>query len=127
LGELAEPPRTKFQYFTTKKNLYQSFFSFSVCSFAQLSLFVHNKKNLQQKILALEHQWVDVALKQNATSFAGMMSDDYVRMNTDGTVGVKKPWVEGIRTGATRYDWVNLFDTNVKLHGNTAIVTGMFT
>jgi ketosteroid isomerase-like protein len=100
--------------------LFLPFFMFTIITHAQKSTF-------DRKIVELEHRWVDVALKGDADAFAAMMSDDYVRMNPDGTVGYKKPWVDAVRSRSTKYHSVNLYDMQVKQHGNTAVVTGKFT
>lgn len=39
----------------------------------------------------------------------------------------KASWVEGVRSGAYKYESVEIRNLNVRLHGSTAVVTGEYT
>ena len=99
-------------------------------SFILLLLFAF-KSNAQQsdseKIVELEHKWVQVALDGDAEGFSAMMADDYVALHPDGKIVRKKPWADAIKAKKTKYEFVHITDIKVYLYNeNTAIVTGRF-
>ena len=78
------------------------------------------------KIIELEHKWVQVAIDQDADAFASMMLDDYKGLYSSGRFGSKEPWVKALRKTNTIYNHVRIYDLNVYIYENTAIVTGKY-
>ena len=81
----------------------------------------------EREVLAAEHEWVRVTLKGDADAFASFLADDYVELNSSGRFIDKATWTNGIRTGGTRYETVELLDLHVRFpRPDIAVVTGAF-
>ena len=82
----------------------------------------------EREVIDAEHEWVRVTLKGDADAFASFLADDYVELNSSGRFVDKATWTNGIRTGGTRYDTVELHDLHVRFpRSDVAVVTGAFT
>jgi len=74
----------------------------------------------------LEHKWIQVAIDGDADAFESMVADNYVGLYPNGALGRKQNWVNNIRSGRNKYEYVKLSNLKVYLNGNTAVVTGKY-
>lgn len=88
--------------------------------------YVHSQNSDSLEILDLEQKWVQVALDGDADSFALMMADDYKGLYSSGQFGSKEPWVDAIRSGKNKYNYVKISGLKVYVYQKTAIVTGKY-
>ena len=82
----------------------------------------------EREVLAAEHEWVRVALVGDADAFASFLADPYVELNPDGSFVDKTTWTEGIRSGRSHYESVDLRNLRVRFPTpDVAVVTGAYT
>ena len=77
-----------------------------------------------EEVLALEHARNDAIQKGDAAALAAMTSDDYTFITIRGELRTKPEIVKGFATGSFHYDWRQISDLNVRIYGDTAVVTG---
>jgi len=86
-------------------------------------------------ILAAENAWAQSAVNNDATTFAGLMSDDYTiielvpatsHRGAHWTTAGKAGWVADVRSKRETYAYVHLRNLQVFLDGNIATVTGEY-
>lgn len=80
-----------------------------------------------QRVIAMEHRWIDATIKGDADAFATFMADEYVAVVANGRIRDKATWVEGVRSSSMKYESVDLRNLKVRLYGETAVVTGEYT
>jgi ketosteroid isomerase-like protein len=76
------------------------------------------------KILAMEHVWVQAYMSKDPKALERILDDAFVNVDSDGKLQTKADVLAEVRTST-----VLQFLTEsmaVHLHGNTAIVTGIF-
>ena len=53
------------------------------------------------------------------------LADEYMRITPDGRVFAKAEALDGVRTGKTRYQSVELSEIKIRVYGRTAVATGI--
>ena len=94
--------------------------SSGVCSFSSYS------PEESSKLIALENAWNQAQLHHDARSLDGLVGDDFVYTDTDGTVMNKAQFLADIAD--TGYHPTLMANEDVKVYSypNTAIVTGTY-
>jgi ketosteroid isomerase-like protein len=59
----------------------------------------------------------------DADTIGNYMADDWTIIGTDGSVGDKATFLELVRSGALTHDVMESHDLNVRVYGDTAVVT----
>jgi ketosteroid isomerase-like protein len=81
--------------------------------------------NVEQHLKAMENEWAKASLKSDGAAVATMLSPDFVNINSDGTVLDRAATVA--RTNKSKMEVSELSEVAVNTHGDTAIVTGVWT
>ena len=78
----------------------------------------------EKEIRALEEERNRAILKGDAAALERMTSDDYTFITLRGELRTKAEIVKGFKSGSFRYEARTISDLNVRVYGDTAIVTG---
>ena len=81
----------------------------------------------EQEIKALEDERNRAILNGDAATLERMTSEDYTFITLRGELRTKSEIVKGFQSGSFKYDSRTISDLNVRVYGNTAIVTGRAT
>jgi ketosteroid isomerase-like protein len=77
----------------------------------------------EEELVALAREW-DVAMVGNDAEAIGLyMADDWTIIGSDGSVGDKATFLGLVRSGALSHDVMESEDLNVRVYGDTAVVT----
>ena len=82
----------------------------------------------EQELRATLEEFRQIDLKGGAEAVAfaeKYLADDYMRIAPDGRVFTKAEALDGIRTGKTRYQSVELSEIKTRVYGRTAVATGI--
>ena len=71
----------------------------------------------------LEDKWRDAILKNDAAMLEGLLSDDYIGINSTGTLQTKDQTLQSIRSGQWHITAFDVSDRKVRFYGRTALVT----
>lgn len=87
---------------------------------AAVAVAADDKQALEQ----IERDWAKAGLAGDAAALDKMLAADYVFTDSDAKMLTKKQMVDGIKSGATKYETFTVDDVKVYLHGDAAVVTG---
>ena len=76
------------------------------------------------EILKLEEERNQAIVHGDAAALERMTDDDYSFITLRGELRTKKEIVQGFKSGSFHYESREISDLNVRLFGNTAVVTG---
>lgn len=77
-------------------------------------------------LLYLENDWNDARIRKDIAWFERILTDDVTAASaTTGTFQTKREYLEAIRADKSVLDTIELLEPNVRVDGNTAIVTGI--
>jgi ketosteroid isomerase-like protein len=79
----------------------------------------------RHEIDQLEEDWREAVLKPNTTAMEALLADDYVAITASGMLQSKDQAIASLRSGATRFTSLDLFDRKVRFYGTTAVVTSI--
>jgi ketosteroid isomerase-like protein len=77
----------------------------------------------RHEIDQLEETWRKAAIHGNATTMDTLLADDYIAITANGILQSKEETLANIRTGALRFNSIELSDRKVRFYGTTALVT----
>ena len=80
---------------------------------------------VDKTLMDLEHQWVKAALASNGEALAPLLAADFVSVQSDGTMESKSEYVA--KTTKSKWQVSEVSDMKVRVHGNSAVVTGVWT
>lgn len=78
------------------------------------------------KILALENKWNLAYQKRDVAAMSSILADDFIITVEDGNTYSKSGYIAHAGDTRTKVEVSELLDMKVRLHGNTAIVTGQY-
>jgi uncharacterized protein (TIGR02246 family) len=81
----------------------------------------------EQQIRALEDERNQAILNGDAAALERMTSDDYTFITLRGELRTKSEIVKGFKSGSFKYESRTITDLNIRVYGDTAIVTGQAT
>lgn len=81
----------------------------------------------KQAIIRLECEWGRAYLSGDVNTLRRIENDEYVWVDEDGTVMGKAEEIDAIASGKVRFTTMHDGGMQVRLHGNTAVVTGRST
>jgi ketosteroid isomerase-like protein len=82
-------------------------------------------QSVDQTLMDLERQWVKAALASKGEALAPLLATDFVSIQSDGTLQTKAQYVANTNKGKWQVSEVS--DMKVQVHGNSAVVTGVWT
>lgn len=80
----------------------------------------------QAKIRALEAKIMEAYKQRQVDAFATLLDDDFVITFEDGSTYGKTGYLSFTASNSLHVEVSEMSDTKVRLHGNTAIVTGTY-
>ncbi len=78
------------------------------------------------KVLALEAKWNDAYKASNITAMDALLADDFIITVEDGNTFSKAGYIAHVNDPDTRVEVSEMTDLKVRMHGNTAVVTGAY-
>ena len=78
------------------------------------------------KILDLEKQWNDIYKRGDVVTMDALLADDYIITVEDGTTFSKPGYLAHNGNSTVQVEISKMSDLNVRMHGNTAVVTGSY-
>jgi len=81
----------------------------------------------KEQIRALEAARNEAIVHGDAATLERMTSDDYTFITLRGELRTKAEVVKGFATGAFKYESRDISDLNIRVYGDTAVVTGRST
>ena len=77
-------------------------------------------------IRALEGRWDTANLKGDAAALGTVFADNFISTDSDGRVRTKTEIVDAVKAKNIKYDYAKTEDVKVILHGDAAVVTGVW-
>jgi len=81
---------------------------------------------LEQQLLATEREWDDAVVKRDAKALDRLLADDFRLIWIDGSVSNKAELIAGVTNRKAAIDPFSTEDVEVRIYGDTAILTGRF-
>jgi ketosteroid isomerase-like protein len=78
------------------------------------------------KILALEKKWNDVYKRSDIAAMDALLADDFIITVEDGSTFSKPGYIAHNGDSAVHVTTSEMSDLQVRMHGNTAVVTGAY-
>jgi ketosteroid isomerase-like protein len=78
------------------------------------------------KIRALEAKVLDAYKERQVDAFAALLDDDFVITFEDGSTYSKTGYLSYTANSSLQVELSEMSDTKVRLHGNTAVITGSY-
>ncbi len=82
---------------------------------------------VETELKKLEREWFDAVVKGDAETLNRILADDFSALNADGTFINKSRIAEFSPAGMVKLDEIKTDEFNLRLYGNTAVVTGRAT
>ena len=83
------------------------------------------QSSVEQALMDLERQWVKASLASNGEALAPLLASNIVVLGSDGTMQTKAAYVAMTNKGKWQVNEIS--DMKVQVHGDTAVVTGLWT
>jgi len=81
----------------------------------------------EQQIKSLEEERNRAIVRGDASVLERMTADDYTFITLRGELRTKSDIVKGFQSGSFRYQSRQISDLNIRVYGNSAVVTGRST
>jgi ketosteroid isomerase-like protein len=81
--------------------------------------------NVEQNLKDLENRWVKASQASDGSALDPILADDFINIDSDGSVHNKSETME--RTSKAKFEMSELSDVKVSPHGDSAVVTGIWT
>jgi len=80
---------------------------------------------VEQHLKEMEDKWVKASLASDGDALIPLLSEDFININSDGSVLNKRETME--RMKRSKMEISELSDVQVTAHGDSAVVTGVWT
>ncbi len=84
-------------------------------------------ENVQQAVTKLENERVQALLRNDTAFIERVYADDYVVTGANGVVRTRAQVVADLKSGVQKSESITNDDVKVRVHGDTAVVTGRTT
>ena len=82
---------------------------------------------MEDELLKLEDEFARAVASNDADALDKVLADDWIIVDPDGGIIGKVRFLGVIRSGALSHESMKSTDLEVRLYGNTAVVTGLTT
>ena len=96
-------------------------------SYLLLAQTTKTELSVKEQIKSLEEERNRAILRGDAATLDRMTSDDYTFITLRGELRTKAEIVKGFQSGAFKYESRTISELNIRVYGDTAIVTGRST
>jgi ketosteroid isomerase-like protein len=76
--------------------------------------------------LITAERWATVVGQADIAELIKLLHTDYVHVHATALVESKAKFIEALQTGARKYDPIKIEDSNVRVFGDSAVVSGKF-
>ena len=90
------------------------------------SLGGQQKSQDAEKILALEKKWAEAYKHRDISILSSLLAEDFVITVEDGTSYGKEGYISHSADTSVKVETAELSGLKVRMHGNTAVVTGAY-
>jgi uncharacterized protein (TIGR02246 family) len=80
-----------------------------------------------KELLRLEDVWGTAEAAKDGETVGRLLTEDFVMVGPDGSMTAKAKYIEYIRTNKDEYISAGDTDRKVRVYGNAAVVTGLWT
>src|SRR5262245_48420863 len=80
--------------------------------------------DVEAELKKLEREWYEAVTKKDAATLERIFADDFVALGSGGKFITKADMIELFTGGGIKLDEIKTEEFNVRLYGNTAVVTG---
>jgi uncharacterized protein (TIGR02246 family) len=77
---------------------------------------------VEQQIKTLQAELKQATLKSDTSFFEKYFADDYVAIHGNGSVSTKAEEIENFKSGATKYESIEVREAKIRTYGDTAVV-----
>ena len=95
-------------------------------TFCALATAQDDLQALEFKILRLESQWNTAYKRSNVSAMNSLLADDFIITEEDGSTFSKPGYIAHNGNDSVHVEISDMSDLKVRLHGNTAVVTGTY-
>lgn len=81
--------------------------------------------NVEERIKSLQEKSRKAVLKGDASFLEKYLADDYVGIDGKGAIVTKAQAIQDLKSGAVKYESIDVHDTKIRTYGNTAIVNSL--
>ena len=82
---------------------------------------------MQAELLRFEQEFTQAVATNDAAAIARFVADDWVIVDADGRVIDRSRFISAIESGALTHESMASTEVEVRVHGDTAVVTGITT
>jgi ketosteroid isomerase-like protein len=80
----------------------------------------------KSEVLITAERWATVVAQADIAGLNKLLHTDYVHVHATALVESKAKFIEALQTGARKYDPIKIEDSNVRVFGDSAVVSGKF-
>ena len=80
----------------------------------------------EEKIQSLEKKWAESYKQREISILSSLLAEDFIITVEDGSTFGKEGYISHSADSSVRVELAELSDLRVRVHGNTAIVTGAY-
>ena len=85
-----------------------------------------SKRDSASQVLAVEKQWNEVYKRGDIAMMNSLLTDDFIITVEDGNTYSKPGYIAHSGNSSVRVEVSDMSDLQVRMHGNTAVVTGAY-
>jgi ketosteroid isomerase-like protein len=85
------------------------------------------RRLVQEELLTFEQAFTQAVAANDASAIGRFVADDWVIVDADGSVIDRSRFIGVIESGALTHESMESTDVEVRIHGDTAVVTGVTT
>ena len=78
----------------------------------------------ESAVLQLEHDWTQAYLNHDVAALELVLADDWTYSPSDGSFKTRSQYIEEFRVDTMKYQSIDQQNVNVRIYGNTAVVSG---
>ena len=82
---------------------------------------------MHEELSTFEQEFTQAVAANDAAAIERLVADDWVIVDADGTVIDRSRFISAIESGALTHESMESTDLEVRVHGDTAVVTGITT
>jgi ketosteroid isomerase-like protein len=82
---------------------------------------------MEEELLKLENEFARAVAGNDADALDGLLADDWIIVEPDGSIIDKARFLGVIRSGALSHESMESTELRIRLYGNTAVVTALTT
>ena len=82
---------------------------------------------MREELSTFEQEFTQAVAANDAAAIGRFVADDWVIVDADGSVIDRSRFISVIESGALTHDSMESTDLEVRVHGDTAVVTGITT